>query len=93
MDYDAGWNMLYTLPLSAYLCLNIAYCFPESWDPAVGRTDVKDYRHTKSYQIMLRDCTAPGTASEIVSYPHREFFGIAHDQFNQVQPKLADKKR
>jgi hypothetical protein len=93
MDYDAGWDMLYKHALTAYLCLNIAHCFPESWDPAVGRTGVKDYRHTKSYQFMLRDCTAPGTTSEIVSYPHREFFGIAPDQFNQTQPVVADKKR
>jgi hypothetical protein len=93
MDHDVGWNLLYTHALSAYLCLNIAYCFPDSWDPAGGRTDVKDYRHTTSYQFMLRECTAPGTTSEIVSYPHRQFFGIAPDQFNQVQPKVADQKR
>ncbi|KAF3388318.1 hypothetical protein F1880_004202 [Penicillium rolfsii] len=93
MDYDAGWDMLYKHALSVYLCLNIAYCFPESWDPAVDRTDVKDYRHTRSYHSMLRNCTVPGTISEIVSYPHREFFGIAPEQFDQMQPTVADKER
>jgi hypothetical protein len=93
MDYDAGWNILYLHALSAYICLNVAYCFPESWDPAAGRTDSKDYRHTRSYQSMLRNCTVPGTTSEIVTYPHRKFFGTASDQFHHLQPRVADTER
>lgn len=93
MEYDAGWDMLYKHALSAYLCLNVTYCFPEVWDETAGRTNRKDYRHMKSYQYILRDCTAPRTTSEIVTYPHRWFFGIAPDQFHAMGPTVADKER
>lgn len=85
--------MLYEHALSAYLCLNVAYCFPELWDEAAGRTKEEDYRHTKAYQHMLRDCAAPGSASEGVTYPHRWFFGTDPDRFDSYKPTVADKHR
>lgn len=85
--------MLYKHALSAYICLNVAYCFPELWDEAAGRTKEKDYRNTKAYQHMLRDCTTPGSASEVVTYPHRWFFGIDLDRFDSYKPTVADKQR
>ncbi|KAJ5606029.1 hypothetical protein N7510_008810, partial [Penicillium lagena] len=75
--YDIGWDQLFKNALSAYICLNIVYCFPEMWDTASGRTDEKDYRNTSFYQRMLRECTASWKHSDVITYPHRQFFGIA----------------
>ncbi|KAJ5380163.1 uncharacterized protein N7496_002591 [Penicillium cataractarum] len=93
MRYETGWRMLHEHALSAYLSLNTIYCLPEYWDPAAGGTPGKDYRSTRSYQSMLRGCTALGKTSEIVNYPHRNFFGIAPDQFHAMGPRVADKQR
>ncbi|OOQ91070.1 hypothetical protein PEBR_02372 [Penicillium brasilianum] len=91
--YDAGWDMLHRHALSAYLSLNIIYCLPEFWDPAAGGKPKKDYRDTRTYQAMLRDCTAPSTTSEVVTYPHRNFFDIAPDLFPTFEASVADKER
>ncbi|GLI80071.1 hypothetical protein PoHVEF18_008421 [Penicillium ochrochloron] len=40
-----------------------------------------DYRSSKFYQFTLRTCTGTGQPSEVGTYPHRQFFGIADDQF------------
>lgn len=42
---------------------------------------------------MLRYCTTPGSASEVVTYPHRWFFGIDPDRFDSYEPTVADKQR
>ena len=65
-----------------YICLNLIYCFPKTWDEGSGRNRQTDYRQTKSYQYMLRACTGCPETSDIPMYPHRQFFGIADDQFN-----------
>jgi hypothetical protein len=53
------------------------------WDPAHGRTETNDYRGTACYQYMLRGCTSSGRDADVVSAPHRFFFGIASDQFDE----------
>lgn len=63
------------------MCLNVLYCFPETWDLASGRTDETDYRGTRFYQYMLRTCTLSGKTSEVATHPHRQFFGIERGQF------------
>jgi len=73
--------MLCIYALLPYICLNVIHCFPETWDPASGRTDSKDYRRMRIYQYMLKQCTMTGTTSEVATHPHRCFFGIADNQF------------
>ncbi|KAJ5820372.1 hypothetical protein N7474_005963 [Penicillium riverlandense] len=85
-SYDLGWDQLFKNALYAYICLNIVYCFPEMWDPASGKTDEKDYRDTRLYQRMLRECTASWKCSDVITYPHRQFFGIADRQFPGAKP-------
>lgn len=38
---------------------------------------------------MLKHCTLSGMTSEVVTYPHRQFFGIEDGQF-RVYPRLLD---
>ncbi|KAL2255970.1 hypothetical protein VTK26DRAFT_2407 [Humicola hyalothermophila] len=78
---DVGWDMIVKAALLAYIALNVVYCFPETWDTASGRTDEKDYRRMRIYQYMVRNCTLGGTASEVVTYPHRRFFDVEDNQF------------
>ncbi|KAE8550498.1 hypothetical protein EYB25_006725 [Talaromyces marneffei] len=92
MDYDAGWDIIYKSALSAYLSLNILYCFPSLWDPASSTSRPTDYRSTKLYQRMLRQCTWCCCTSEAAMYPHREFFGIGDEQFGfwpRIKPDFA----
>lgn len=81
---DAGWDTLCKTALLPYIGLNVIYCFPETWDPASGKTREKDYRQMRIYQYMLKHCTLSGTTSEVAMYPHRQFFGIADGQFRLV---------
>ncbi|GKZ17778.1 hypothetical protein AbraIFM66951_001098 [Aspergillus brasiliensis] len=86
-----GWNMLYRKALCSYIALNVAYCFPDMWDPKTRETEKKDYRNTHFYQNMLRECTACDRGSEFTFHVHQRFFGIDKRQFNAVRPILADK--
>lgn len=67
------------------------HCFPELWDEASGKTEEKDYRHTRSYQYMLRKTTGGGSTSEVGTYPHRQFFGIGDDQFRTGDFMIKDR--
>ncbi|KAK4225241.1 hypothetical protein QBC38DRAFT_483421 [Podospora fimiseda] len=78
---DAGWDTLCRTALLPYIALNVIYCFPETWDPASGKINEKDYRQMRIYQYMVKHCTFSGTTSEVATYPHRQFFGIADGQF------------
>lgn len=89
--YDIGWDQLFKNAMSAYIGLNILYCFPETWDRESGRTDEKDYRNTRLYQYMLRECTASWKHSDVITYPHRQFFGIADEQFPGDKPLVKNK--
>lgn len=89
---DVGWEYMCRMALRAYICLNVMYCFPELWDPASGKSKVKDYRRTRVYQDMLRNCTYSGITSDIVTYPHRDFFGIEKHQFEE-HVRLRDRER
>ena len=60
--------------LSVYICLNTAYCFPEIWDFASGRTEEKDYRNAKFYQKTLIESGARDW--DLRTYPHAQFFGM-----------------
>jgi len=81
-DYDVGWEHPPKMALQAYICLNVLYCKPELWDAASGgKTEQRDYRHTKCFQRMVRACTVTEMTSEIATFPHRQFLGIADDQF------------
>lgn len=37
---------------------------------------------------MLKHCTLSGTTSEVATYPHRQFFGIADGQFRVIGNQL-----
>ena len=73
---ERGWEKMYKLALRAYLVLNIAYLFPSTWDAASGRTPAVDYRNTELYQRMFVQCTLSKGESEVVRFPHRQFFGV-----------------
>lgn len=68
--------------LEAYIALKVALCFPQIYDPAVGRTEETEYRHTAFYQCMLRGVTESYCPSEATPYPHQQFFGIPSDYFD-----------
>lgn len=83
---DAGWDAVCQTALMAYICLNVAFSFPETWRPSVslGNTTAEgDYRRTRSYQLTVRRCTMSGMTSEAAAYPHRLFFGIEARQFTE----------
>ncbi|PLB46669.1 hypothetical protein P170DRAFT_511364 [Aspergillus steynii IBT 23096] len=72
---DLGWDKICQHMTKVYICLNIAYCFPETWDFASGRTEENDYRNAKFYQKTL--ITAAGvTPWDVRTYPHTQFFGM-----------------
>lgn len=81
--YHLGWEMVLFCALDAYIVLNVALCFPEMYDPAAGRTDETDYRHTAFYQCMLREATGSYCPSEATPYPHQRFFGIPSGYFTE----------
>jgi hypothetical protein len=87
--HDVGWNNLCTRALLPYITLNIIFCFPETWDPASGMTDDKDYRQMKVYQYMVHECTLSGMTSEVATHPHRQFFGIEDGQFHRYSGALG----
>lgn len=60
--------------LSVYVSLNVAYCFPETWDSASGRTEEKDYRNARFYQQTLIESGAKD--QDLRTYPHMQFFGM-----------------
>ncbi|KAI1336747.1 hypothetical protein F5Y15DRAFT_193538 [Xylariaceae sp. FL0016] len=91
-SYDAGWDQLAKRALESYIRLNLLYCFPELWDPAVGMTETRDYRLTAIYQEMLTYCTTTQETSEIASFPHRRFFGVIRGQFSSFG-QFRDKVR
>jgi hypothetical protein len=76
------------LALRAYICLNILYCFPETWDDKSGRNESSDYRLLQCFQYTARTCTLSGRSSDIAARPHRQFYGIQDDQF-QRYPHLS----
>ncbi|KZF18840.1 hypothetical protein L228DRAFT_251694 [Xylona heveae TC161] len=84
MDPDLGWDQLCEKALAAYMCLNVTYCFPEMWDVASGKTEETDYRHTKFYQHTLMMCTEVGITSDVVMYPHQQFFGAINHRLASV---------
>ena len=81
--YIAGWDMLYDFALSAYVSLNLSFCFPELW-PATEGTEpigVNDYRRTYMYQSTINECTGVGATSDLLQYAHTDFFGTADCSF------------
>lgn len=80
------------MALLPYIGLNVIYCFPETWDLASGKTDVRDYSATALYQKMVQLCTISGMTSEVATFPHRQFFGIEDGQFTwrYNKPQLRD---
>ncbi|KAI9150662.1 hypothetical protein HJFPF1_10437 [Paramyrothecium foliicola] len=81
-DQEAcGWRYVPKLALKAYLSLNLLLCFPHLWDEKSGRNEQLDYRNTKCYQHMLRECTIAQLATNVAAVPHRQFFGIADGQY------------
>jgi hypothetical protein len=64
------------MAMEVYICLNVLYCFPETWDVAAGKTEENDYRNSKSYQKMLKRCIVAYSETYAVKDPHRLFFGL-----------------
>ncbi|KAJ5259574.1 hypothetical protein N7478_012555 [Penicillium angulare] len=69
--YELGWNQIYLKALRTYIGLNAIYSFPETWDVASGRSEERDYRNTKLYQILVRNSIIH-RVSPVVVYPHRQ---------------------
>ncbi|KAJ5825941.1 hypothetical protein N7474_003079 [Penicillium riverlandense] len=91
MDLDIGWDRFAWKALIAYIGLNVTFCFPQMWDAARGKPVETDYRNTRFYQYMLRECTMTGETSDVSAYPHRQFFGISEDQFRGSTPSLQSR--
>ncbi|CAI7590724.1 unnamed protein product [Penicillium pancosmium] len=72
--HDLGWEQICRQMLSVYICLNIAYCFPETWDSASGRSEERDYRNARFYQQTLIESCAKN--QDLRMYPHIQFFGM-----------------
>jgi hypothetical protein len=89
-DYYRGWSEIAATALMAYICLNIFFLKPETYDPTFRKSkpsqrsksgDEPDYRRASSYQRMLFRCTGSRECDSF-TYPHREFFGVAQDQYD-----------
>jgi hypothetical protein len=91
---EIGWGELMRSTLMSYICLNVFFLKPETYDAAARAVCLQnehreppttpedlDYRKTKGYVKMLRRCTSQ-TAYDVHLYPHREFFGIYPDRFS-----------
>ncbi|KAH7128879.1 hypothetical protein EDB81DRAFT_906562 [Dactylonectria macrodidyma] len=88
---DVGWNEICRLALEAYIVLNVMHCFPTTWND--DGSYIK-YGSLKVYQQVVRNCTTSGwSASDIATYPHRQFFGIQKGQFTTNYPEPHDKAR
>ncbi|KAL6854888.1 hypothetical protein ACO1O0_006023 [Amphichorda felina] len=79
-DTDAylGWDHIANIALDAYILLNVIYCFPETWGPT--RTRDNDYRRARSYQSLIWRRIEANRTTEVVNYPHMQFFGVEYDQ-------------
>jgi hypothetical protein len=79
--------------LMSYICLNVFFVKPETYDDksrvtywkkghheTLTKTQDLDYRLTTSYQKMLRRCTGR-KRYDVHTYPHRQFFGIGPDMY------------
>ena len=90
---DLGWEHICQLALDAHICLNLIYCFPETWNSPDFLS--KDYRHTHLYQRLIRNCTGFGRTCDLATHPHRQFFGIEENQFKDWPrtPRLRDPVR
>ena len=89
-----GWSYVPRLALKAYLYLNLLLCYPQLWDYGSGRSAESDYRNTKCYQRMLRECTRSDLSTNIAALPHRQFFGIPENQFSRYPcPREGGKHR
>ncbi|KAL2799703.1 hypothetical protein BJX66DRAFT_332751 [Aspergillus keveii] len=95
---ELGWELVYEKALTAYICLNLLYCFPETWDSASSSSsfstgdEMKDYRDTKLYQYTVRTCTGKHKSADLVTYPHRQFFGIPDDHWGSAGVYVNNKQ-
>ncbi|KAI9149008.1 hypothetical protein HJFPF1_11052 [Paramyrothecium foliicola] len=80
-ENNLGWEHVTRYALRAYILLNFIHCFPETWQ--AGHDDQNDYRNTRTYQAMVHDLTRRCWNSDVAAYPHRQFFGISDDQFDE----------
>lgn len=88
---NLGWDRIAATALQAYICLNTLFCHPEIWDEESGRTNERDYRLTRSYQMTVKYTTWRDVGSEIAYLPHRDFFGIPDGHFKASQTDLEGK--
>lgn len=75
-----GWRRICQQMLRVYICLNVAYCFPQNWDSASGKTEKNDYRNTRCYQRTLVKCGGPRYWDQR-TYPHAQFFGMERSHY------------
>ncbi|KAH8173593.1 hypothetical protein LIA77_07848 [Sarocladium implicatum] len=78
-DPCIGWDIVCQLALRSYIVLNLILTCPETWKDTAE--DGRSYLHTKVYQNVVRRATWPRPDSDLVAFPHRQFFGIADDHF------------
>ncbi|KAF1982984.1 hypothetical protein K402DRAFT_339382 [Aulographum hederae CBS 113979] len=78
-----GMEEMLDMTLMAYICLNVLYLHPETWDEQYRKArDKMDYRKTSAYQMMLVRCTRVVNKDlDTHMYPHREFFGVPRNMF------------
>jgi hypothetical protein len=71
-----------------YICLNVAYCFPELCGPKSERRAEKDYRNTIFYQKAIDRCAIfpYDHYSTVGKFPHNQFFGL--DPPHQVEQRI-----
>lgn len=85
-----GWSRVVDSALMSYICLNVFYTKPETWDHVLRKerleSDIKadqpsideshrDYRSTSAYQHMLTRVIGVDS-SDTHTYPHRIFYGM-----------------
>lgn len=86
-----GWGELMRSTLMSYICLNVSFLKPETYDATARAAYLKeehrnpptkpedlDYRKAEGYERMLKRCTARAAYS-VHLYPHQEFFGVGPD--------------
>lgn len=107
VNLDRGWQLqphsggemigfaeLVRSTLMSYICLNVFFLKPETYNDEfkveywkkkphgpVTRASDADYRMTTSYQKMLSRCTGRRPV-DVHTYPHRQFFGVASTMYH-----------
>ncbi|CAH0020754.1 unnamed protein product [Clonostachys rhizophaga] len=82
-EFNIGLDQIYNMALRSYITLNALLHFSQLLDHALSHSeDANDYRRLFAYQKMIRETTKTNPTTEVATYPHRQFFGIAQPQLH-----------